>query len=193
LEKVQEHRQQAQQPIVEIYEKLVDSGRFQRRAQKLLKKVHLRGEAADAGDLRFDQWATDRIRQEIDQFFATAAADLSDVDALHKFRIAGKQLRYAMELLASAFPDAFRRDVYPQIQDLQDRLGQINDHATAQVRLQHWIEQSSDAEEAAYLRDVLAQEQQSLEGSRRDFFAWWDRPRETQLREAFASLLDRGS
>jgi CHAD domain-containing protein len=190
LQEVGEHREEAQKSVVEIYEELFDNGRFQRRAHKLLRKVRLRGEAADGGEVRFDQWATDRMRQEIEPFLAAAAADLSNADALHKFRIAGKRLRYAMELLASAFPEAFRKELYPQIQDLQDQLGQLNDHATAQVRLQHWIDESRDPEEAAYLRDMLAQEQQHFDQSRREFFAWWDRPRETQLRESFVSLVD---
>jgi len=39
----------------------------------------------------------------------------------------------------------------PLTVSLQDRLGELNDCATAQQRLQHWLEQSNDPEEMAYL------------------------------------------
>ena len=56
-----------------------------------------------------------------------------DVQALHAFRIQGKQVRYAMEIFAGAFPPEFREQLYPIVETLQDRLGAINDHVTAQT------------------------------------------------------------
>ena len=59
------------------------------------------------------------------------AADLSDVANLHQMRISGKRVRYAMELLAGAFDDSFRTELYPIYAEVQELLGTINDHATA--------------------------------------------------------------
>ncbi len=186
LEKVKEHRTRSQQPIVEIHQELIESGRFARRAAKLVKKVRLR---AGGGSVYFAKWAKRHIRIELDAFFAAAAGDLSDVAIMHKFRIAGKQLRYAGELLAPAFPKSFRAETYPMIQDLQERLGQINDHANAQVRLQRWIDLSEGSDERACLQSMLAQEQRRLEESRNEFFAWSKSKRESELRKSLKMLI----
>ena len=186
LQRVKEHRHRSQQPIVEIYEELIESGLLARRAAKLAKKVRLR---AGGGSIHFAKWAKRRIQTELGEFFKAAAGNLEDVEALHKFRIEGKHLRYAAELLASAFPKSFRSETYPMIQDLQDRLGQINDHANAQVRLQRWIGSSEGNGEIACLHEMLAQEQCSLEQTRSEFFAWWNGKRETELRKSLKTLV----
>ena len=87
-------------------------------------------------------------------FFAAADGDLSDVKALHSFRIAGKRLRYAMELFAAAFPPAFREELYPLVEELQEKLGEINDHAAAAARLEEW--QAELAPPAAARRSASA-------------------------------------
>ena len=182
LGKVRHHRQDSQRPIVELWKDLFGLGRFPRRCAKLLRKVRLRGEAADAGPVRFGPWAACQIRPLIDSFFAAAAADLSDVNAMHRFRIAGKKLRYAMELLAPAFDESLRTPAYLTIQDLQERLGKINDLASARARLKRWLEQANGSEQAAYLREMLSQEQRRLEKERSEFLAWWNGGREAELR-----------
>ena len=44
-------------------------------------------------------------------------------DQLHELRIAGKRLRYSIELFHSAFPAALREKAYPQVEQLQSGLG----------------------------------------------------------------------
>jgi CHAD domain-containing protein len=165
---------------------LIASGRFARRAAKLMKKIRLR---AGGGSVHFSKWAKRHIHIELDAFFAAAACDLSEVEALHAFRIAGKQLRYAAELLAPAFPHSFRAETYPMIQELQDRLGQINDHASAQVRLQHWIDSTESDGERACLQEMLAREQQRLEQCRCEFSVWSEGKREAELNKSLKALV----
>ena len=186
LDKVRRHRQDSQRPIVELWKDLFELGRFPRRCVKLLRKVSLRGEAADAGPVRFGPWAVRHIQPMMDSFFAAAGADLSDVGAMHRFRIAGKKLRYAVELLAPAFGESLRTQAYPAMQDLQERLGKINDLAAAQARLKRWLEQAKGSEQAAYLQEMLSQEQQRLEERRSEFLTWWNAGREAELRQLLA-------
>ncbi len=186
---MRQHRQESQQPIVEIWKELFQLGRFPRRCAKLLRKVRLRGEAAGSAPVRFGAWAAHRIQPASDSFFAASAADLSDVNAMHRFRIAGKKLRYVIELLAPAFSENLRTQAYPAIQDLQERLGKINDLAAAQARLKRWLEHGDGAEEAAYLREMLAEEQRRLEQRRAEFLAWWNGGREAELRQRLTALV----
>jgi CHAD domain-containing protein len=185
LEKVREHRRQSQHAIVEVYEDLAERDLLSRRVAKLLKKVRLR---ADGQPVQFRKWARRRLRIEVDVFFLAASGDLHDVRVLHQFRIAGKRLRYAAELLAAAFPESFRTETYPAIEELQSCLGQINDHATAEERLKCWLEQADSADEKGCLRDMLAQEQGSLRKSHTEFFDWWSSGRESKLTKALDKL-----
>ena len=50
-----------------------------------------------------------------------ASGDLTDFDRLHRLRIEGKKVRYAMELLVSGFPKTFQTKLYPQVEELQDK------------------------------------------------------------------------
>lgn len=187
FEKVQSHRQQSQTPIIEVHRQLVKTGAFERRANKLLGKVRLRGDGNPNRNL--GGWATERMRPRLRKFFAAGGADLSDVSALHQFRICGKKLRYAIELLAGAFDEEIRTVAHPLLRSLQDRLGDVNDHATAQARLKSWIAQSDDDEEAAYLREMLDAQQQQLDEKRNEFLSWWNGKREKDLRRAFAIVV----
>jgi CHAD domain-containing protein len=188
LAHVRIHRREAQQPIVAVWKELFEHGRFPRRAAKLLRKVRLRDEPAAIEPIRFGPWAKERIQPVLEQFFTTAAADMSRVEALHQFRIAGKKLRYAIELLAPAFAESLRTQAYPFIQDLQEKLGKINDLATAETRLKRWLEHAADAGETAYLQELLNQEQRCLEERSNEFLAWWNGGREADLRRLLTTL-----
>src|SRR5262249_51817799 len=64
-----------------------------------------------------------------------AAGDLDDYDQLHQVRIAGKRLRYAMEVFADCFAPSFRERTYPQVEEMQEILGRANDSHVAATRL----------------------------------------------------------
>ena len=68
----------------------------------------------------------------VEAFFAAVPVDHTDAKALHIFRIRGKDLRYAMEVLAGAFADEFKTQLYPAVESMQERLGEVNDLVTAQ-------------------------------------------------------------
>jgi hypothetical protein len=123
------------------------------------------------------------------EFFAAASADPNDAAALHQFRICGKQFRYVIELLAAAFPDRLRTELYPVVEKIQDQLGDINDLATAQARLREKIKQASKPAEAADWRRLLAAEQAHFEQARQLF---WDSHTPGMLKElrgGFKALL----
>ncbi len=63
------------------------------------------------------------------------AGNLDDGEQLHRVRIAGKQLRYAMEIFVDCFAPPFRDAFYPLVEELQETLGRINDSHVANVRL----------------------------------------------------------
>lgn len=190
LKRVSEHRAEAQQPVREVYQRMTKKkGRFDRRVEKLLKRVRIRGKRRKSKEPSYRTWASDHLRSILDEFFEVAEGDLNDTNRLHQFRIAGKKLRYAMELLSAAFDAELQNDAYPLFETLQDQLGKVNDHASALDRIGHWVEENEDPDRANYLGEMLNREQEQLKESRQQFSAWWTAERRNQMRDAFDRAL----
>src|SRR5207247_2344062 len=68
------------------------------------------------------------------------AKNLADYAELHQVRIAGKRLRYAMEIFADCFPPPFRGKLYPAVEAMQEILGDANDSHVASERLKEIVE-----------------------------------------------------
>jgi len=186
LQRVERRRADAQQPIDKIRRKLGDKD-FARRQAALLRRMRLRGKADRLVRPTFGQTACRALGLLVEDFFAAAAADFSDYSALHAFRIQGKQLRYAIEIFAGALDRRIRSELYPLIEQLQEKLGAINDHATARELFAAWLAESgADAE---LLPALIAAEAAALDKARQEFFAWWTLDRAGELRRRFRELL----
>ena len=192
LERVRTHRFKAQKQVLEVYKRLKRKGRFDRCVAKLLKHVRLRGKQKGKKP-KFGKWAEPRLRLLVCDFFEAGQEDLSANDKLHKFRIAGKKLRYAIEFLSSDFPDELRSEVYPLLSKLQEKLGEVNDHATAQARIQYWIDEDDQPKGVDYLQDMLEYEQKQLIEKRTAFFAWWTPDRAQRMQTTIETVLPIGT
>lgn len=185
IEKIEARRKKVQKPLVLAYRKAKRKG-FKERAYKLDKLVGWQGEGPEP---TFAEGARRQLAPLVDEFFEAAEADFSDLNALHQMRIAGKRVRYAMELLAGAFEPSFRQELYPTFEEIQDKLGEINDHASAVPTLNEWFELSKSKKARAALAELSAEEEKQLEAKRQEFCQWWTSERESTLRTAFESYL----
>src|SRR5439155_22511507 len=78
-----------------------------------------------------------------------AARDVNDYQNLHQVRIAGKRLRYAMEVFVDCFAAPFRAEIYPRVEEMQEILGRANDSHVAAGRLEslrEWLRTHRPAE-----------------------------------------------
>jgi len=141
-----------------------------------------------AASSRFSDRAQERLCLVVEQFFRTVPSDMTDEAALHQFRIRGQELRYTMELLAGAFPDEFRTRLYPIIEVMQARPGELNDLATAKTRLQQKIEAAGCAAEAVSWRRLLASEQRQFDQAWQGFRDWCTPQRLQELRHGSETL-----
>ncbi|MCI0456725.1 MAG: CHAD domain-containing protein [Gemmataceae bacterium] len=193
LAQIRAQRAEVQRPLLALHRRLGHQGRFQRRAVRLVERVRPRRRCKDAP---FGGWARVHLRPVVDAFFAAAPAALSagrpdgtDLAALHRFRIAGKKLRYAMQLLAGAFPAAFRAQLYPAVEALQDRLGAINDLATARPRLRERLAQAEGSPQASHVKDLLTENEARLQEALQAFRDWFTEARCEELRAGFEAAL----
>ncbi|HEX4143821.1 MAG TPA: CHAD domain-containing protein [Pirellulales bacterium] len=178
-------REQAQPAIEKLYDHLSSKDRFARRTQAIL--AWLRDRSAD--DLVDAHTFVDVARHDlsplVERFFTAAAADLSQPDALHRLRICGKRVRYAMEIFGGAFGPEMREEIYPIVAEIQDKLGKINDHVTAGRLYAHWRHRVDEPDVADLLHLLIAEEHRSTEQGRHDFLAWWTAGRSADLRDRF--------
>lgn len=176
---LQTRRKRAQKPIVSVYHKVFQEDRFARQLKSLRKKTR-----QTTHDL-FGPWAMDKLKKIAKPFFKTSSFYTYDLSKLHRFRIKGKELRYAMELLAPAFPDSFRKQLYPVVEDLQARIGAIHDGAVAVARFEKWLAHSPSKRRAKHVRKLLTAEQENLEKLLSDFHNWWTPEFESEFHESF--------
>jgi len=133
----------------------------------------------------------DRLK-ELEQ---AALGDLSDYSQLHQVRIAGKRLRYAMEVFADCFDPEFRDTLYPRIEQLQEILGRANDSHVAAERLIDLRERLRATCPSAWPRlqpgfeQLLRSHQRRLPQERRRFLKWWSQWHPTGSEAVMTSLL----
>jgi CHAD domain-containing protein len=155
--------------------------------------VHQPNENSAAGKLiDLARPALGALLKELD---AAAGRDLHDYAHLHQVRIIGKRLRYAMEVFADCFKAAFKDEVYPAVEEMQDILGAANDSHVAAERLAQLRERvkgllGDQAKRVLPGIDALRRyHADRLPKERQRFETWWARWRETGGETAFAALL----
>ncbi len=185
LAELRERRCKAQEPIVKIHQKL-GSGVLKQQCDELIERIRWRGKRAEPN---FEHAASKWQRGAIKRFFKASDGDFSDIEQLHAFRIAGKQLRYTMEIFVGAMPPAYRNDLYPKIEQVQDRLGKINDHASTIRHFHEWLVECDDKHFSQQMVKLLRPVESQMDKDRRRFVQWFDRDRARQLKADFKHCL----
>jgi CHAD domain-containing protein len=120
--------------------------------------------------------------------------DLTDYAQLHQVRIAGKRLRYAMEVFAGCFRPSFTDELYPQVEQMQEILGRANDSHVAAERLAALRDQLRKTRPEGWgrlrvgIEALLRSHQRRLPQERRRFLRWWERWRRPQNAAAWRLL-----
>jgi CHAD domain-containing protein len=82
---------------------------------------------AKSAPATFGELATAQFGPLLAVFNSASAANPRDPSALHRLRIQGKRLRYALEIFAACFPPQFKVVLYAAVEQLQEILGSIQD------------------------------------------------------------------
>ncbi len=129
------------------------------------------------------------LRVACNAFVPLAHLPNPTITELHQLRITGKRLRYSIEIFHAAFPARLKQEVYPMIATLQDRLGKINDRATAQALFQSWLApMDADALAADLARRIIEEYEEAIKLNQR-FSKWWTEKRVAKLEEALHELV----
>lgn len=166
-------RAAAVRPLVKIHHRLASKQRFERRAKALIRRTPKRQKRADGpAESKFGPWAGRRLERLIAEFFDAEPHPGGKRKEWHAFRIRGKALRYGLEMLPGVLPANVLSETLELLAALQDRLGAINDLATADERVRECLRHpSSDTREAL---DRLAEEHHArLSDERSRCEAWY--------------------
>lgn len=186
---VRRQRDIAQKPIVAINKQLGRKGKrgFEHSIKQALGKEF--PESSTVAESSFGQWARLRLQNILKRFVKASPSGIHDLEGLHRFRILGKELRYTLELLASAFPPKLLAEIYATVEELQTRLGDIHDHTVAIERLQTWIAEANGKKSATHLRKRLEKEQSALARDVCSFGKWWSPNAAARFRKKVRRML----
>ncbi len=187
LEEIAKRREAAQPAIIEIAARCRHQECFSRKTLRLLERLKPPESFGEANmPMNFRDWARLQLAATADSFFQSLPDDHADTAMLHQFRIRAKALRYTIELLASALDPSIRTVHYPIVEELQERLGEINDLATGGDQMRRWSEGLTDASHQQVLGDLASEESAQLSEKIDAFRDWWVREQCDALRKGLS-------
>lgn len=151
---------------------------------------------AEGSHLRtFRDLAMPTLTHLLGELERAAGQDLGQYEHLHRVRILGKRLRYAMEVFQSCYADPFREEYYLAVEEMQDILGHANDSYVAARLVASLAEQLQSGQPRLWQRwqagiqGLLRFHQRRLPQQRRQFVQWWQRWQQSGAERAFSMLL----
>lgn len=177
-------RREAQSAIIVAAIPLLVDGKLRRQAKKLIGR-------SDSGEYRgnYGEWALGVFQKKWQAFCDAVPSDEASIKELHALRIAGKRFRYSLELLSGGLPGFIREELYPQVSQLQQQLGEIQDHAVAVEKLGKWQKSAGKKHERNFWSDQQQAEQERLDSTAGSLHDWWQKERVEEM----AKLAERAS
>ena len=190
IKSVQTSRASAFRDLRRLHRQLAGSNRLKRWTRTLLAKTRKKAERRPhLAVQKFKDWAPERLRVFVSDFFQAADPDLRDFTQLHQFRIRSKSLRYAMELVTTTFPPPFSKELYPIVERLQSALGDINDEANFIRSIGRRLTNEAKLADIDGLKHRMAQEQHTLDELESGFSHWWTADRRANLQRGFDTVI----
>lgn len=178
-------RDRSRGPLRKLLARLERAG-WQRKVDRLVERV-------DAVEIEqtFSAYARQRLPPIVRRFVGRADRPLEKPDDLHRLRLEGKRLRYALEIFAVTLPVTVRNACLEALETMQTALGRFMDHASAADRLGRWAREAGAGPDQRMLTRLRKQERARAEVAREEFASWWTAARRRGLRKHFAQVTER--
>lgn len=165
-------RRAAQKPLRKLDKQLYASQRWQQQQRRFVKKLRSSRRRASLLAQPFPTFVPLALEPTLAEFTAALSTAGQSAERLHALRVAGKHLRYALEMLDPPFPQRLRTSLLTQLRRLQDVLGGLNDSATAEVLVTELAKQV-DGDAQRWLRMQRKQERAAFSAGRSKFWRGW--------------------
>jgi CHAD domain-containing protein len=166
----------------ELYGKWEQGERLERSATRVLCGIAPRRSQAECPDQSFSSFAPRCMRWIAKRLSSDPGMAPTSLKRLHAFRIKVKEVRYCLELLRPGLPDEPFAKSYALVKKLTQRLGELNDHATAERILESLLANEQEGPVAEFLEQTLEAERQALGDSIARFKKWWSPRKQRRLR-----------
>ena len=186
VKELRKHRARKQRRLSEFCSHLWKNDRLTRRINHLFSKL----DDADGSTELFGGWSKARWLDIVHEFSQLSNVDDSNLESLHQFRIRGKGLRYAMELLESTFDQELLPMTYATIAELQERLGHINDQSVAIQLFCRWKRKHHALSKVCSLKAPKRVASRELDQAIAEFKSWWTPTMKTELLQSLTKLAD---
>lgn len=138
---------------------------------------------------RYGTFVSKRLARYGRKFFAATDVSLKRAGDLHQIRIAGKRLRYSLEL----FPIQHRKKSYrlccQSLKKMQDALGDFTDHAAAALFFDQ-LRMGPLPDDLIPLVEELRREELLLaDFSQQKFTTWWSEKRKKRMHRYFSKTI----
>ncbi len=179
VELIANDRAAVQPAIMQVAQRCRKDEKYVRQTAKLLQSIRNPNEESPQAEreasapLAFRNWAVTQFAGVAEKFITAMPNEASDAAALHQFRIRAKGVRYAIELVFPAFERELRQELYPIVEELQERLGHVQDHVTAIARCRNWLADVRNAALRITLEELREAESRGLADAIQEFHTWW--------------------
>jgi CHAD domain-containing protein len=187
LKEVERRRREAQVPISQANDTLRGGRRLVKESKEVLDRLR-RKRNKKPYDQPFEKWALREFRPLVKKFFKRSEADLSDFARLHKFRIAGKRLRYALELVGDALGKSRSKRAYQQLDRVQTQLGSINDMRNLVAEIERALAATKKRPLQAQLRRLLTAQRRQLAAAQERWLGDWNDKKSKRLAQELKRL-----
>ena len=131
----------------------------------------------------------------LDELNQSAVHDRNDHQHLHETRIVGKRLRYTIEMFVDCFGPALRTTLYPAIAEMQQVLGNVNDHfnalqlyATLGAKLGVFLPRQGQRYQS-FIERMRSERETQLQEACLRFRLWWENWQKAEIQLAIGDLL----
>ena len=138
------------------------------------------------------KFVRNQMKKSRTKFLKVANSTKKKPTQLHRLRIAGKKLRYALELMPEEHMTPSLQKCQASLQKIQKKLGNFTDHTAASEILKQFSKEPL-ADDMLFVIHKMQQEEHELATlSCRQFFGWWTGKRRRSMYKRLEKGLDNG-
>ena len=186
---VSKRRERAQTPLIKQHERLSAGKRWQKKQRALVAEIGKPKAAMELAKQPLKQFAPRALEPLTREFLAALAMKERSAAQLHQLRIAGKKLRYAIELLAPGLPKRLSKSTLSHLEKMQATLGDLNDLATAADLVGALAKDAKKRAARQWLKAQRKRERASFSEARLKFLRSWTPPQRQKWQKSFKRVL----
>ncbi len=170
---LKQSRRHARKRLKNLRQRLRYGDRLRLQIAKLLAKIAWPKRRARYSTPPFAALCRQRLAVLTNALFTRAKSNLREFDNLHQLRIAGKQLRYALELAASSVPARPLKQLYQTLNTMQDCLGAVCDERALVDSIQAWLGDTTKDKLRRRLEILLKAQERRYRSAHKKLLHWW--------------------